>query len=79
MIENTLVAFRIPVPMLDKLKDIVTNTTYAGPRFFVGHSLSISVLRTDPKALPEPTEMMAGALIADDTRDQPIQTQQVHQ
>ena len=55
MIENTLIAFRIPVPMLDRLKDYCDEHDLCRSQVFRRSLAQYFRADADPKALPEPT------------------------
>ena len=55
MIENTLIAFRIPVPMLDRLKDHCDEHDLCRSQVFRRSLAQYFRSDADPKALPEPT------------------------
>ena len=54
MIENTLIAFRIPVPMLDRLKDHCDEHDLCRSQVFRRSLAQYFRSDDDPKALPEP-------------------------
>ena len=54
MIENTLIAFRIPVPMLDKLKDYCDEHDLCRSQVFRRSLAQYFRSTDDPKALSEP-------------------------
>ena len=55
MIENTLVAFRIPVPMLDRLKDYCDENDLCRSQVFRRSLAQYFRADADPKALTEAT------------------------
>jgi hypothetical protein len=54
MIENTLVAFRIPVPMLDKLKDYCDENDLCRSQVFRRSLAQYFRSDVDPNPLPDP-------------------------
>ena len=55
MIENTLIAFRIPVQLLDRLKDHCDEHDLCRSQVFRRSLAQYFRSTDDPKALPEPT------------------------